>query len=68
MGGTAVKSGTKEKHCSRDLYLTAYNINKRQTSTPPAGFKPTTPASEPPHTHALDCADNGIGDQKNYAK
>ena len=28
---------------------------------PPAGFKPTIPASEPPQTHALDCAATGIG-------
>ena len=28
---------------------------------PPAGFKPTIPASELPQTHALDPAATGIG-------
>jgi hypothetical protein len=28
---------------------------------PPAGFKPTIPASERPQTHALDRATTGIG-------
>jgi hypothetical protein len=28
---------------------------------PPAGFKPTIPASERPQTHALDRAATGIG-------
>ena len=31
------------------------------TSTPPAGFEPTIPASEQPQTHALDRAATGIG-------
>ena len=45
----------------RDLYLTIHNIHKRQTSMSPAGFEPTIPASERPHTHALDRAATGIG-------
>jgi hypothetical protein len=34
----------------RDHYLTTRNIHKRQTSMPPAGFEPATPASERPQT------------------
>jgi hypothetical protein len=30
----------------RDLYLTTHNTHKRQTYMPPAGCKPTIPASE----------------------
>jgi len=40
----------------RDLYLTTHNTHNRQTSIPPAGFEPAIPASERPHTHALDRA------------
>jgi len=29
---------------------------------PPAEFEPAFPASERPHTHALDCAASGKGD------
>jgi hypothetical protein len=43
-----------------DLYMTTHNSHKRQTSTPPAGFEPTIPASERPQTQALDCAATGI--------
>jgi hypothetical protein len=43
----------------RDVYPTTHNIGKRQTSMPPAGFKPTNPASERPQTHALDRAATG---------
>jgi hypothetical protein len=45
----------------RDLYLTTHNTRKRQTSMPPAGFKPAVPASERPQNHALDRAAAGIG-------
>jgi hypothetical protein len=38
----------------RDLYLTTHNTQKRQISIPLAGFEPTIPASERPHTLALD--------------
>jgi len=36
-----------------DLYLKTHNTRKRQKSMPEAGFKPTIPASEWPHTHAF---------------
>jgi hypothetical protein len=45
----------------RDLYLTTHNNHRRHTSIPPAGFKPTIPENERPHTHALDRAATGIG-------
>jgi hypothetical protein len=45
----------------RDLYLTTHNTQKRQTSMPPAGFKPTISASKRSQTHALDCVATGIG-------
>jgi hypothetical protein len=39
----------------RDLYLTKHISLTRQTSsTPPAGFEPTLPASDRPRTHTLD--------------
>jgi hypothetical protein len=38
----------------RDLYLTAHNILKRQTSMPPAGFETAIPASEWPPGSAYD--------------
>ena len=43
------------------LYLTTHNIQKRQTSIPPAGFEPTFPASQQVQAHALDCVATGIG-------
>jgi hypothetical protein len=46
----------------RDLYLTAHNTPKRQTSMPPAGFEPTITASKLLQTHALDRATTGIGE------
>jgi hypothetical protein len=45
----------------RDTYLTTHNNNKGQVSMLPAGFEPATPASELPHTHALDRAATEIG-------
>jgi hypothetical protein len=45
----------------RDLYLTAHNTHKRQTSMPPLGFEPAIPVSERPQTHALDRTATGIG-------
>ena len=39
---------------SRNLYLTTYNAHKRQIFLPQAGFKPTIPASQRPHTHAYN--------------
>jgi len=44
----------------RELYVTTYNIHKRQTSMPPAGFEFTIPTSERPQTLALDRAATGI--------
>jgi hypothetical protein len=44
----------------RDLYLTTHNTQMRQTSMPPAGFKPTIPASEQLQTQALDLTATGI--------
>jgi hypothetical protein len=41
----------------RDLYLTQYNTQKRQTSMPPAGFEPAISARGWLQTHALDPAD-----------
>jgi hypothetical protein len=35
----------------RYLYLTTHNTHKRQISIPSAGFEPTAPARERPHTH-----------------
>jgi len=43
-----------------DLYLTAHNIHKRETSIPPARFESTIPGSERPQTHPLDRAATGI--------
>jgi hypothetical protein len=37
---------------------------KTQISMRPAGFEPATPASERPHTHALDRAATGIGNEE----
>jgi len=46
---------------SRNLYLTAHNTYKKQTSVPPAGFEPAIPASVRPQTHTLDRAATAIG-------
>jgi len=34
--------------------MTKYNAHKRQTSMTMAGFKPTIPVGERPHTYPLD--------------
>jgi len=52
----------------RDLYLTIHDIYMRETSKPPAGFKPAIPASQRPQTHALDRAATGIGSYINMQK
>ena len=44
-----------------NFYLTTHNTHNKQTSIPPAGFKPTIPAIELPRTHALDGAATEIG-------
>ena len=41
--------------------LTTYNTQKRQTSTPPAGFEPAMSADKRSPNHALDRAGTGIG-------
>lgn len=46
--------------CRRELDMTTHSTFKRHTSTPPAGFETSTPASERPHTHVLDQAAIGI--------
>jgi len=38
----------------RDLYLTTYNTDNRQTCMTPAGFEPTFPASERSQTYTLN--------------
>jgi hypothetical protein len=38
----------------RDLYLATHNTHNRQTSMPPAGFEPATPASDRLQTHTWD--------------
>jgi len=43
-----------------DLYLTIQSTQKRQTTTPQAGFEAAIPESRRPQTHALDGADNEI--------
>jgi len=47
--------------CHRDLYLTAQNTHRRQTSMFPAGFEHVIQASERPQTHTLERAATGIG-------
>ena len=45
----------------RDLYLRTHNTYNRQTSMPPAGFKPAIPVGERPQTFVLDRSATGIG-------
>jgi hypothetical protein len=47
----------------RDVSISIHSTHKRQTSMPPAGFEPATPASELPRIHALDRAAAGIGSE-----
>jgi len=53
-------SGRVISPSQRPLSETTYNIRKRQTSIPPAGFEPAIPASERSQTHAFDRPDTGI--------
>jgi hypothetical protein len=46
-----------------DLYLTAHNTHKRQTSMPPVGFEPGLPASERPNTPHIIPGGSWIGFQ-----
>jgi hypothetical protein len=48
----------------RDLYLTAQNTRKRQTSVSPVGFEPAISTDELPQTYALDRAATGIGQNR----
>jgi hypothetical protein len=48
--------------------LRIQNNHKRQTSTLLAEFEPAIPASEQPHTHALEHAVTGIGWEYNVLK
>jgi hypothetical protein len=45
----------------RNLNLITHNTHKTHTSMTLAGFELTIPACRRPQTHALDCADTGIG-------
>ena len=58
---TVGRTPLHEWSARRNLYLTTHNTHNRQTSMPPAGFKPAIPTSERPQTHALDRAATGIG-------
>jgi hypothetical protein len=44
----------------RDLHLTARDTYERQTSMPPARFKPAIPESERPQSHASDRASTEV--------
>jgi len=44
-----------------DLYLTTQDTHIRQTSVPPVGYDPTTPAGGQPQTYALDRSATGTG-------
>jgi len=50
----------------RNLCFTTHNTHNRQTSMPPARFKLTIPANEPPQTHVLDSVATGIGRNNKY--
>ena len=43
-------------------HLTTHNTHNRQTSMPPVGFEPTTPAGERPQTYALERGATGTGE------
>jgi len=45
----------------RDAFLTTHNTHEGKIFMLPAGFEPTTPASERPHTHVLHIAATAIG-------
>jgi hypothetical protein len=51
LGKTPLDEGSARR---TELYLTAHNTHKRQTSMPPAGFEPAIPESGRPQTHVLD--------------
>jgi hypothetical protein len=45
----------------RDLYLSTYNIHKRQITVTPEGYAPAIPESERPQSHTLDGAATATG-------
>jgi hypothetical protein len=45
----------------RDLYVATHNTHKGQTSMPPAGLEPASPASNRLQTHALGGAATDVG-------
>jgi hypothetical protein len=51
---------TSDQIFAETLYLTTHNTHNRQTSVPPVGFEPSTPAGDRLQT-ALDRATTGIG-------
>ena len=52
---------TKDRPVAETPTCTTYNIHKRWTSTPRAGFEPAITVSERLQSHALDRAATGIG-------
>ena len=48
------------------VYIFTFTVHKHPR--PRRGFKPTIPASQQPHTYALDCAANGTGGNKYVRK
>ena len=48
--------------------MTTHNTHKRHTSTPTAEFEPAVPASDRPHTLALDRSATGFGNYRSYTK
>jgi hypothetical protein len=50
----------------RDLYLTTHNTYNRQTSTLQVGLEPTISAGERPQTYALDRANTGTDEGREY--
>ena len=51
LGRNPLEDGSARR---KDLYMTTHNAHKRQTFMPPVELDPETPASERPHTCALD--------------
>ena len=59
-------SSGRELGPSQRFLSVQHNIHKRQTSMPPAGFKPAIPASERLQTYALDHVATGIGQTRRH--
>jgi hypothetical protein len=55
-----------DQHNKQTSTCTSHNIHNRQTSTPPVGFEPATPATNQPQTHAFDRMVNGIRETSAY--